>query len=57
MDMLGTLSGINVNRINFGEKISMSMNLQIDRVGRILPDFKAHLSDRTRRIAETLYGL
>lgn len=55
MDMLGTLSGVNMNRITIGERLSLYASSATNALFGIGTNFMRHFSDRTRRIVETYF--
>ena len=56
MDMLGTLSGVNMNRITIQERIALYASSAAGAFGAIGNNFMSHISDRTRNIVENFYG-
>lgn len=58
MDMIGTLSGVNMNRITIGERMALYSSAFGNAVFGIGTNFMRHISDRSKQFFETyLYGL
>lgn len=59
MDLIGTLSGVNMNRISIGERISLFVSSNISAFGSLGGNFMRHVSDRVRNISSNLnlYGV
>lgn len=57
MDLIGTLSGVNMNRVSLQERISMFASSNADALGSLGGNFMRHISDRVRNITSNLlYG-
>jgi len=58
MDLIGTLSGVNMNRISLNERMSMFISSNMTAWGSMGSNFMRHISDRVRNIADdlNLYG-
>lgn len=57
MDLIGTLSGVNMNRISIGERISMFISSGTNAFGALGGNFMRSISDRVRNFAlVNLYG-
>jgi len=52
MDLIGTLSGVNMNRITLGERLSLYASSAIGAFSATGGNFMRHISDRTRSIVE-----
>lgn len=58
MDLVGTMSGVNMNRISLTERIAMYTSASASVFGSMGSNFIRHFSDRTRNIAEKwLFGV
>ncbi|MCM1295017.1 MAG: hypothetical protein NC311_05700 [Muribaculaceae bacterium] len=59
MDLIGTLSGVNMNRISIGERISMFISSGTNAFGALGGNFMRSISDRVRNISGSLnlYGV
>lgn len=58
MDLIGTLSGVNMNRITIGERMALYSSALGNAVFGIGSNFMRHISDRSKQFFETyLYGL
>ena len=55
MDMMGTLSGVNMNRISLGERLSLYASSATGAFSRIGSNFFRRFSDRTRNVAERFF--
>lgn len=57
MDMIGTLSGVNMNRLTLSERIAMYTSASTSVFGSMGSNFVRHFTDRTRNIVEKhLFG-
>lgn len=58
MDLIGTLSGVNMNRISIGERLSMFVASNISAFSSLGSNYMRHVSDRVRNISAklNLYG-
>lgn len=52
MDLVGTMSGVNMNRITLSERIAMYTSASTSVFGSMGSNFIRHFTDRTRNIAE-----
>ena len=59
MDMLGSLSGVNTNRFNLGEKLSLFASTAIGAFSATGSNVLSHISDRVRNssLMKFIYGL
>ena len=59
MDMLGSLSGVNTNRFNLGEKLSLFASTAIGAFSATGSNVLSHISDRVRNssMMKFIYGL
>lgn len=59
MDMLGSLSGVNTNRFNLGEKLSLFASTAIGAFSATGSNVLSHISDRVRNssVMKFIYGL
>lgn len=59
MDMLGSLSGVNTNRFNLGEKLSLFASTAIGAFSAMGSNILSHISDRVRNssLMKFIYGL
>lgn len=57
MDMIGTLSGVNMNRINFAQRVSLKIDLLKTTPSHKLNNWANRISDRVRILTEKLYGV
>lgn len=59
MDLIGTLSGVNMNRINIGQRISLFLSSGMSSIGAMPGNFMRSISDRVRNISQAahLYGV
>lgn len=58
MDMVGTMSGVNMNRINIAERMSMYYEASTNVFGSLGSNFIRHFTDRTRNVMDKyLYGM
>ena len=58
MDMIGTLSGVNMNRITIGERMALYTSAFGNAILGLGSNFMRHISDRSRQFTERyLYGL
>lgn len=58
MDMVGTLSGVNMNKISLSERISLYASTAVGAFAATGSNFMGHINDRVRNIFQNyLYGL
>lgn len=55
MDMLGTLSGVNMNRITITERLGLYAGAAAGAFGATGSNFMGHISDRTRNLVEKFF--
>lgn len=55
MDLIGTLSGVNMNRISIGERIAMFISSGTNAFGALGGNFMRSISDRVRNISGRLH--
>lgn len=55
MDMLGTLSGVNMNRITLGERLSLYASSSVGAFAATGSNFMRYINNRVRNITETYF--
>lgn len=55
IELVGTLSGINMNRLGLSERLSLYVYAGTERVRTLGSNFMQHVRDRTRNIVESFY--
>lgn len=55
IELIGTLSGINMNRLGLSERLSLYVYAGTERVRTLGSNFMQHVRDRTRNIVESFY--
>ena len=55
IELIGTLSGVNMNRLGLGERLSLYVYAGVERVRSLGSTFMQHVRDRVRNIADSIY--
>ena len=58
VDLIGTLSGVNMNRISLKDRLAMWASTSMDAWGSLGGNFMRHIQGRVRSVVENvLYGV
>lgn len=55
IELIGTLSGINMNRLGLGERLSLYVYTKVESVRTLGSNFMQHVRDRVRGVADKFY--
>jgi len=55
IELIGTLSGINMNRLGLGERLSLYVYTKVESVRTLGSNFMQHVRDRVRGVADQFY--